>query len=162
MSRNRRLGLICALALGAAAAQAAAPSVMSVQVRKAELRDTPAFLGKVVASLAYGDKVTLHQQNGAWMQVTAAGASGWIHSSAVTSKNIVLKGGDATQKTASSGEIALAGKGFNSEVEAKFRAEHGNIDFGPVDRMEQIRIPAGTLERFARAGGLQTTAGGAP
>jgi len=152
---NKRL--ICLMgipALFAAAAIAATSGVMSVQVRKAEIRDTPSFLGRVVTAVAYGDKVTVQSQDGAWMKVTGGGQSGWIHSSALTRKNIVMKAGPEAQTAASSGEMALAGKGFNSDVEAQFKAGHKDIDFSPVDKMEKIKIPAPTLKEFAEEGGL--------
>jgi hypothetical protein len=94
------------------------------------------------------------------MKVSASGQSGWIHSSALSSKTIVVKSGGATQTAASSGEVALAGKGFNSAVEAEFKAGHKDIDFAPVDRMEKITIPAATLQQFARSGDLKMTEGG--
>jgi uncharacterized protein YgiM (DUF1202 family) len=134
---------------------------MSIQVRKAEIRETPSFLGKVVTELAYGDKVSVAQPQGAWMRVTFANQSGWVHTSALTTKNIVMKAGDGAQTSASSGEMALAGKGFNSDVEAKFKADHKNIDFTTVDRMEKIRIPTSALQKFADAGGLKASEGGA-
>ena len=154
MIKRRLLWMVGGLILSAVAALAATSTIMSVQVRKAEIRDTPSFLGKTVLSLAYGDKVVVEQQNGPWLRVTSSGQSGWMHSSALTSKAIVMKAGDATQTAASSGEMALAGKGFNSDVEAQFKASHRAIDFGPVDRMEKINISAATLLQFAAEGSL--------
>jgi hypothetical protein len=58
--------------------------------------------------------------------------------------------------------MALAGKGFNSDVESKFKANHKDIDFTPVDRMEKIKIPTSTLQKFALNGGLKMSEGGAP
>lgn len=148
------------LALSTAAVFAATPT-MSVQVRKAEIRSSPSFLGKVVASVGYGERVLVEQQNRDWMRVASAGQSGWMHASALTTKRIIMKAGEAAQTGASSGEMALAGKGFNSDVEAQFKANHKEIDFGPVDRMEKIAIPAPALLKFAAEGGL-VMQGGAP
>lgn len=159
MAGRRLLSMAGGLALCAAAALAATTTLMSVQVRKAEVRDTPSFLGKTVTSLAYGDRVSVEQQNGSWMRVTSSGQAGWIHASALTSKTIVMKAGDATQTAASSGELALAGKGFNSDVEAQFKASHKDINFGPVDRMEKINVPASALLEFAAEGGLKPKGG---
>lgn len=145
-------------ALSAAAAVAATATAMSVQVRKAELRESPSFLARIVSPLAYGDRVTVLSQNGAWMQVSAGAANGWVHSSALTPKKIVMSATTA-QATASSGELALAGKGFNADVEAQFKANHKDIDFMWVDKMEKIRIPVSTLESFASDGKLATQGG---
>lgn len=157
---NKRL--ICLMgipALLAAAAIAATAGVMSVQIRKADIRDTPSSLGRVITSVAYGDKVTIQSQEGAWMKVSAGGQTGWMHSSALTKKNINMTAGSNAQTAASSGEMALATKGFNSDVEAQFKAGHKDIDFAPVDKMEKIKIPTSTIREFAQAGNLGAKGG---
>lgn len=160
MSGKTLLAIHTLLCVATAVALAAAAKSMSVQVRKAEVRDNPNFLGKVVASLAYGDKVAVEEQNGPWMKVTAGGASGWVHSSALTTKTIVMQAGGAAETTASSGEMALAGKGFNADVEAQFKANHKDIDFKWVDRMEKIVIAPSKIKSFADDGGLTSAAKG--
>jgi len=136
-----------------------AATTMSVQVNKADMRETPSYLGKVVSSLAYGDKVTIESQNGAWLQVSSSGQSGWVHNSALTKKTIVMKAGAGAQTTASSGEMALAGKGFNSDVEKQFKDNHKEINFAPIDKMEKIKIPIADLQEFAKEGKLQSAGG---
>lgn len=145
--------------LTAAATLAATATIMSVQINKAVLRDAPTPLGKVVTSLAYCDKVTVQSQNGAWMQVTGNNQSGWIHSSALTTKKIEMKGEAATKTTASSSEMALAGKGFNPDVEKQFKENHKEIDFAPIDKIEKIKIPIADIQAFAREGKLQSAGG---
>jgi uncharacterized protein YgiM (DUF1202 family) len=159
MPNNKLMAMMGALVLTAAVAHAATATVMSVQVRKADIRETPSFLGKVLTSLTYGDKVTVQSENGAWMQVSSAGQSGWVHTSALTRKTVVMKSGEGAQTTASSGEMALAGKGFNSDVEAQFKAGHKDIDFTWVDKMEKIKIPASEIREFIRAGHLDAQGG---
>ena len=159
MGTRRMLILMGSLGLAAAVAIAATATVMCVQIRKADIRDTPSYLGKIVTSLAYGDKVAVESENGAWVQVSSGGQSGWIHSSALTKKNIVMKSGAGAQTSASSGEMALAGKGFNSDVEAQFKANHKNIDFSWVDRMEKIKIPPLEIREFVKDGQLASHGG---
>lgn len=153
-------GLLCVAGVAVAATTA---TLMSVQVKKADLRGTPSFLGSITSSLQYGDKVTVEQQNGAWYKVskTDTGASGWLHTSALTKKTIVMKAGDTaqTQTGASSGEMALAGKGFNADVEQQFKAGHQNIDFSPVDRMVTYKASSGEIQSFIRDGGLKPQGG---
>lgn len=157
---NKRLLLtIAGLGLSAAMALAATATIMSVQIRKGDIRDTPSPLGRIVATLGYGDKVTVQAENGAWFQVSAAGQSGWMHNSALTRKNIVMKAGENAQTAASSGEMALAGKGFNSDVEAQFKTNHMDIDFTWVDKMEKIRIAPKELAGFAKEGQLEARGG---
>jgi len=157
---NKRLLLtIAGLGLSAAMALAATATIMSVQIRKADIRETPSYLGKIVTSLAYGDKVTVQAESGAWFQISSSGQSGWIHNSALTRKNIVMKAGEGAQTSASSGEMALAGKGFNSDVEAQFKANHKEIDFTWVDKMEKIKIAPRELAGFAKEGHLEAQGG---
>lgn len=159
MHSKRLLCCMGIIGLAAAVTLAATATIMSVQVRKADIRETPSFLGKIVTSLAYGDKVSIQAENGAWYQVTSGGQSGWVHNSALTKKNIVMKSGEGAQTTASSGEMALAGKGFNSDVEAQFKASHKNIDFTWVDKMEKIKIPVSTIQEFTREGQIHASGG---
>lgn len=159
MYKIRRYLLLGIAGMAAASALAASNATMSVQVRKADIRETPSFLGKIVTSVAYGDKVTVQSENGAWLQVSSGSLSGWVHNSALTKKNIVMKSGEGAPTSASSGEMALAGKGFNSDVEAQFKANHKEIDFTWVDKMEKIRIPANSIREFAREGNLEIQGG---
>ena len=86
------LALIVVLFLSTAAE---AQKIMSVQLRESQLRATPSFLGKVVAKLSYGERVTVLQEKGVWKKVAIYGKNvqGWIHETALTSKNIALKAG---------------------------------------------------------------------
>ena len=128
---------------------------MSVQVRTGPLRATPSFLGKIVATLNYADTVQVLQEQGEWREVSAAGRQGWIHQSALSSKKITLKAGSENVNTAASGEeLALAGKGFNSDVEADFKKKNQKIDFTWIDRMEKIKIGPQEMLDFLNEGGL--------
>ena len=127
---------------------------MTVQVRQAELRTVPSFLGNSAGTLPYGMPVVILEQAGAWYRVASSRGSGWLHASALTKKTVVLEAGSTVDTTASSREVALAGKGFNSEVEARFKATHLQIDFAWVDRMEGFKVPVSRLETFAREGRL--------
>jgi len=159
MRTKRLLLTVAGLGLSTVMAWAATATLMSVQIRKADIRDTPSFMGKIVTSASYGDKVTIQSENGAWYQVSASGQSGWMHNSALTKKNIVMKSGVGAQTSASSGEMALAGKGFNSDVESQFKTNHKDIDFTWVDKMEKIKIPPSEIKTFAQAGHLEAQGG---
>jgi hypothetical protein len=134
---------------------------MSVQVRDGQLRATPSFLGTVVGSLNYGDQVEVQQQQGDWIQVNAKGQQGWLHTSALTTKTINIgSGGKDAPLKASGKEVALAGKGFNAEVEAKYRKGRQNANFAAVDRMEAIAIAPQEMVVFLASGDLKSAAGG--
>ena len=158
-----KLGMLvsCGMTL-AIAVWAADVQTMSVQVQSGELRDTPSFLGTVVATLNYGDRVQVLEQRGAWLRASKPDGSGqgWIHSSALTRNKIELKAGDAVGSGASSGEIALAGKGFNEQVEASYKTGNKNLDYTWVDKMESVKIPSRKLMEFLKDGGV-TPRGGA-
>ena len=151
----RRAVLVLA-ALAAAAALAATPKTMSVQVRQTDLRATPSFLAAPAGTLRYGDRVTVLTEQPGWYQVSLNGTepAGWVNGSALTHKTIVLQSGEAAHTAASSGELALAGKGFNSSVEAQFKAGHRDVDFACVDRMERRRVTPPQALEFLKAGGL--------
>lgn len=143
---------------------AAVAKMMSVQVKDAQIRDTPSFVGKIVGTLAYGDRVQVQETRGAWARVSvSSGTTGWMHTSALSSKKIVLSAGQENARVgASSDELALAGKGFNSDVEAEFKKTHRNIDFTWVDKMEKINIAPSEMQSFLKEGNVTLPKGGAP
>ncbi len=135
---------------------------MSVQVRKSQMRSSPSYLGKIVASLAYGDRVDVMEQKGAWAQVQKQGGKkkGWMNQSALSPKKIVLNASDADiAQAASSDEVALAGKGFNKEVEKNFRAMNPNVNFKDVDKMEKKVISQKKIRIFLKKGKLSPPGG---
>ncbi len=135
---------------------------LNIQVRKGKLRQQPSFLGKIVAEVSYGDSLRILREQGEWvMGQTDAGTAGWIHVSALTDDKIVLAAGQGEVSTgASSDELALAGKGFNAQVEAEFRAQNREIDFTWVDRMEKFTVSPEEMAGFLQLGRVVPPAGG--
>ena len=89
-------------------ASAVEHGTMSVQVKKGEVRSNPSFLGRIVARLSFGERVDVFEKQGSWLRVGLPGSStkGWMHSSALTHKKIVLQAGDRdVQDTVSSDEL---------------------------------------------------------
>ena len=138
--------------------------MQSVQVRKGQLRDKPAFLGAIVADVVYGDRLEVLEARAGWFRVRdKAGRTGWIHGSALSEKAIVLKAGQSDVSGQASGqEIVLAGKGFSEQVEKAYRSDNPAANYAWVDRMEGWTVPLAEREGFARAGGLGPREGGAP
>lgn len=130
---------------------------MSVQVKQCQLRSKPSFLGKVVTKLDYGDRVEVAQEENSWVNVSPSGKDeGWVHLSALSEKEIILNpNSEDIQEAASSDEIALAGKGFNKQVEAKFKQDNKNISFKWVDNMEKIVVSQEEMTGFLEQGGLE-------
>jgi hypothetical protein len=162
MGKSRMLP-IAIVVLFVAATVGAALGVMSVQVKNGQLRSSPSFLASPVAPVAYCDQVELLQQQGDWMEVNAPGAKkGWIHQSALTKKKMSMGAGGKDPALGASGdEVALAGKGFNADVEKKFRADHRSTDFMWVDKMELMKVSPEEMVAFLRDGGVKPQAGGA-
>ena len=162
----KRRAIKCLLAAGILAVCQAAfgMSEMSVQVKTGQIRATPSYLGQVLATVDYGVRVEVLQQRGDWMEVQASGnPKGWMHASALTKKKIVMRSGDEDVSTRTSGEeLALAGKGFNKEVEAEFKQQNPEVDFKWVDWMEKTRHSIDELTAFLRDGGVKSVTGGAP
>jgi uncharacterized protein YgiM (DUF1202 family) len=162
MKRRKKLWLNVGLCFLALAVLAAGPITMSVQVKTGQVRETPSFLGKVIEPLNYGDRVEVLENQGDWSKVTTAGGqTGWVHTSALTKKKIAMKAGGQDAQTAASGdELALAGKGFNSDVEADFKAKNRNVDFTWVNKMEKIKVQPSAMQQFLKDGGIQPSEGG--
>ena len=142
---------------------AAVPVTYQVQVRETYLRATPSFLGKITATLRYGERVSIIIDRGVWKKVAvpATRREGWIHGSAITTRTLVLKSGTQGVKTgATSREVALAGKGFNEQIEQEFRKKNRNLDFTWVDRMETFKVTSAQLQTFLEDGSLRTSEGG--
>ena len=127
---------------------------LSVQVKQGQMRSTPSFLGSITATLAYGDKVELIEDKGAWKMVAIRKIKGWMHMSALTTQTIALQAGKADVKTgATSSELALAGKGFNAKVEAEFKSKNKHLDYTSVDRMEKtFTFKPGQVQAFLKQG----------
>lgn len=160
--RISRTGMVALLFLAAAAgAFAADPVQMSVKVKETQLRASASYMAKIVAVLAYGDRVTVIQKQKDWAKVSfpAKKLEGWVNLAALQDKPIVLKAGSETvEKQASSGEVALAGKGFNSDVEAKYKQDN-KLDYTWVDRMEGFVVTPQQVAAFFAQGGLSIEGG---
>jgi len=162
MSRSRTSLFALLFLAAAAAAFAADPVQMSVKVKEAQLRTSPSyFTGKIAAMLAYTDRVTVIEKQKDWARVSfpAKKAEGWIHLSALQDKAIALTSGSETvAKQASSGEVQLAGKGFNKEVEAKYKQDN-KLDYTWVDKMEAFKVTPEQIVAFFTQGGLSPEGG---
>ncbi len=139
-----------------------AQTMMSVQVKETKVRATPSFLGKILATLVYGDRVKVLEEQKGWAKVETSSGNGWVSGSALTKKQIVLQAGAKDVATgASSSEVALAGKGFNEQVEDQYKKD-SNLDYTWVDRMETTFVfSAEELVSFLQDGGLKPSEGGA-
>ena len=132
--------------------------MMSVQVQTGQLRSSPSFLAGIVGEVPYARQVQVLEERAGWMHVAVPGTSlsGWVHGSALSSRRIVLQAGaEDVERAATTGEIALAGKGFNEQVEREFRNQNPNIDFRTINQMQASRPTMSQIQQFARDGQLR-------
>jgi len=134
---------------------------VAVQVKTTSVRKDPKFTSAAVAAIRAGDTLEKLATQSGWVKVrTKSGVVGWVHSTAVTAKKVSLTASGKTMQTqASAGEVALAAKGFNKQVEDAYRSANPNLDFAGVDRLEKIRPTAAEIEAFLKAGRLGESGG---
>jgi hypothetical protein len=84
---------------------------------------------------------------------------GWVHGSAVEEPSFSL----TARRTAGTGttadEVALAGKGFNEQVEQQYR-QTTDLDYTWVDRMAAMKVSEAEMEQFLKQGKLGEFGGG--
>lgn len=157
MRCTNRLTLGMALAATAlmGAAEASADQIY-IKVRQTAVRASAQHFARSVQSVRYGDALEELGEEGAWIKVkTKGGATGYVHSSALSSSKIVLtssQGGGGAGPSAS--DVVLAGKGFNSAVEEQYAASNRDLDFRAIDRLEARRVAPAAVAEFARQGKL--------
>ena len=148
--------LIIAISLGLlftglVAAQVARGGTLYVATKTADLKSSTGFFASKRGTLNYGDRVTVLQVNGKYVEVRSASGTltGWTAVANLSAKQVIA--GSTT--SASSSEVALAGKGFNQEVEDAYKKE-GNYDYADVDRTETLTVNEAELYRFLDEGRL--------
>ena len=83
-----------------------------------------------------------------------------MHASAIAEKQALRleQAGSSNTAGATSREIALAGRGFNEQVEAQYKSDKG-LDFSLVDEMETWGRPIDELGEFLSVAGLSVDGG---
>ena len=158
--------LIVFLLFGAVGALFAADAKqMFVTVKTTVVRATPGYLGKPLGELKYGDRVTVLDKPADapkdWLKILGPDKKlqGWVNASSLSQKEIVLKAGSGdVSQSASSGDVALAGKGFNADVEKQYK-ENQHLDYTWVDNMEKFEVDPRQVSLFLSQGGLSEQGG---
>ena len=138
---------------GVLSAQISKGGTAWVSSKTAAIKSSTWFFAGTRGTLQMGDQVSVLQVNGNWAEVRAAAnasLSGWTAVSNLSARQIV-----STGTGASASEIALAGKGFNQEIENSYKSD-GNLNFDDVDRIEAIKISDEELYQFVNDGHLVT------
>ena len=124
-----------------------------VSVEQVTSKIKPSMWGKPGYDYYYGDLVEVLEQDGSWCLVETKDGEriGWLRDSVLTSRKLKTQGNVSVDAK----ELALAGKGFSSPIEAEY-SEQYDIDFTPVDEIETISIDIDRkLRSFIREGDLQ-------
>jgi uncharacterized protein YgiM (DUF1202 family) len=127
-----------------------------VKVQSTYVRKEPKFYSSPVATLQAGASVTQISSQAGWLKVrTSNGVEGWIHSNSVQGGKLAIAAMDKSLKTtATTDELALAGKGFNKQVEDAYKSRNKGVSFSEVDRMLRIKVSPDELRRFLMEGRL--------
>ena len=125
-----------------------------VSVKSTKLRNQPLHWAASQQRLSYGTKITALDNDNGWFKVqTAEGKTGFIHQSAVTEREIILKDKQDDNVAHDKSDVVIAGKGFSKEVEKKF-ASGSSLNFSAVNRMERRTVQDKELANFVKEGKL--------
>ena len=141
------------LIAGFAHAQISRGGTAWVSAKTVTLKSSTWFFASNRGTVSYGDEVSILQVSGNWAEVRSTGnasVSGWMSSGNLSAKRVIAASGSSS---ASASEVALAGKGFNQEVENTYKAG-GNLNYADVDRTEAIAVSQEDLYRFVTEGRL--------
>lgn len=142
------------LAGGVLAAQAATAEQLFVKIKSTQIRQRPQHYSAGIVSLREGDAVEALGSDAGWIKVRAGGKEGYLHESAVSSRQVKLRSDGIAGKGAQQSEVALAGKGFSPEVEKRFASERPSANFSAVDSMERLATPRAEVAKFIKDGRL--------
>ncbi|MDR2747078.1 MAG: SH3 domain-containing protein [Treponema sp.] len=144
--------LVCMAALlaSAAAAQIKEGQTAYVTAKSLPVKSGTGFFARTLGTLKYGDPVTVVRINGKWAEIrSSVQVNGWAAHANLSTKRVTASGGSS----ASSKEVAMAGKGFNEEVEGAYKGSHA-VNYGAVDIVESNVVSDEELLVFIQEGRL--------
>jgi len=119
------------------------------------VREDCRFFAPVRAKVQYNEAVEIISRDGDWLRVKYKGISGCIHKCAIEERRFTFSGFDSQKTQSASGdEVALAGKGFNEQVEKSFIAKHPELNFHMINAIENYRVSEDDVKKFMINGGL--------
>jgi len=140
---------------GLAAAQIAAGKTLYVSVKTLKLKSGTGFFASSKGTLEYGDRVTVIRVDGKFVEVKSAvnpSLTGWTATANLSTKQVA----SGNSNTVSAKEVALAGKGFNQEVENSYKTQKNNLNYADVDIAEAVTFREDELKDFLEEGHLKT------
>ena len=127
----------------------------TVITKQSAIRESCRFFSPVKATVHYNDVLEIISKEGEWYKVKFEAVQGCIHKSSIEKKSVSLSNLVGSEKQSTSGdEVALAGKGFNPQVEAAYQKENPSLNFRAVDRVESYDTSESKLIQFIQSGKL--------
>jgi hypothetical protein len=127
--------------------------VLYVGVKEVKLKDGTGFFAKKTFTVYYGDAAVVIGEKGGWTQIQIQNNSsvkGWISASSMTKKKIIT----GNTVSATTQELALAGKGFSPDAEKAFKSDNPQKRYDLVDQIEKNSVAEDTLQTFITNGKL--------
>lgn len=147
------------LLVSMAAFAGSTPKEVTVTSKQGSVKIKADHMSKNVEVVVYGDKLKITTKENDWYQVTTpSGKTGWIHESATTTKKISIERDAKVDDSSSShDEVALAGKGFNKQVEQAYVKDNPALQraFQQVNQIEALKVPVAQLSAFIKQGQLK-------
>jgi uncharacterized protein YgiM (DUF1202 family) len=138
------------LLASAAAAQIREGQTVYVTAKSLPVKSGTGFFARTLGTLKYGDPVTVVRINGKWAEIrSSVQLNGWVAQANLSTKRVTVSGGSS----ASSREVAMAGKGFTEEVEDVYKSSH-DVDYRAVDAVEANTVSDEELLAFITEGRL--------
>jgi len=165
MHRLSSIALVAVVALASLANDATAgrrsgsgsgPKAQTVQVKEIDIKSSPNYMSSSIGRLTYGARVEISATEGNWYRIKTP--PGYIPKNAVGQS---AKSVDASKGYAASGvthdETALAGKGFNPQVEGQYKKSSASLAaaYTQVDRVERMTVSDSALRSFIAQGKLK-------
>lgn len=127
--------------------------VMYVAVKSLNVKSSKGTFASTTGTLSYGTQIKVQSVSGSKVEVTAGTLTGWVDVSSLTSKRITAS---VASTSASAKEIALAGKGFNEEIEGTYRTENANLEqaYAAIGAVESVAVGNDALKQFIVDGKL--------
>lgn len=138
-------------------ATAVLAETVTVITKENAIREYSKFFSPVKAYVKYNDRLEVLSTDGDWYKVKFGPSIGYIHKTAVekrtassSSPGLFSRKGSRVSES----EAALAGKGFNPQVEASYKSKHPEMKFYLVDNIERFIVPDREVTVFIANGGL--------
>ncbi|MBQ5877017.1 MAG: SH3 domain-containing protein [Treponema sp.] len=129
----------------------AKPKKMYVSAEKINLKSSTSFFAKQLEALDYGQQVLVLETKGKWSKVQPVEnteISGWISSSLLSKRKLISS---FNNFSATTDELALAGKGFSSSD----NWGKSNANYNAVKQIEGQIISNEELLKFIKEGELK-------